>query len=140
METLYPIDGSERTARDLADTILQRAAALDKPDAMVRVELQNTPRPVFRETDRLVRRELEEIAWYIRLTAPGEALDPLGREAANSLADLHPLTMFETFVQEKETLGAYDVAFASAFRAKGRQAIEAAIDRVQETSSSEGAA
>lgn len=140
METLFPIDGSERTARVLADTILQRAAALDRPEAMVRVELQNTPRPVFRETDRLVRRELNDLAWYIRLTAPGEALDPLGRDAANSLADLHPLTMFEAFVQEKEALGAYDSAFASAFRAKGRQAIESAITRVQETTSGDGAA
>lgn len=140
METLFPIDGSERTARDLADTILQRAATLEKPEAMVRVELQNTPRPVFRETDRLVRRELDEIAWYVRLTSPGEALDPLGREAASSLADLHPLALFETFVQENESLGAYDVAFAASFRTRGRQAIETAIARVQETSTNEGAA
>ncbi len=140
MESLYPIDGAERTARDLADTILQRAAALEKPDAMVRVELQNTPRPVFREVDRLVRRELNDFAWYIRLTAPGEALDPMGREAASSLADLHPLTMFETFVQEKEAIGEYDAAFASSFRARGKQAIEAAIARMHESSASEGAA
>lgn len=139
METLYPIDGAERTARDLADTILQRAAALEMPGAMVRVELQNTPRPVFRETDRLVRREQEDVAWYIRLTAPGEALDPLGREAASSLADLHPLTMFEAFVHEREMSGTYDAAFASSFRAKGKQAIEAAIARVHEASSNEGA-
>lgn len=136
METLFPIDGAERMARDLADTILQRAAALEMPGAMIRVELQNTPRPIFRETDRLVRRELDDIAWFIRLTAPGEALDPLGREAASSLADLHPLTMFEAFVQEKEAIGVYDAAFASSFRAKGKQSIEAAIARVHEASAS----
>ena len=40
METLSPIDGAERTARDLADMILARAGALGMPHAMVRVELQ----------------------------------------------------------------------------------------------------
>lgn len=138
METLIPIDGAERKARDLADTILQRAAVLDSPEAMVRVELQNTPRPVFRETDRLVRRELADLAWYIRLTTPGEALDPLGRETASSLADLHPLTMFEAFVQGKEATGEYEAAFASSFRAKGKHAIEMAIARVHEASVGEG--
>ena len=57
MQTLQPIDGAERSARDLADMILDRAAALGLPEAMVRVELRNTPRPLFRETEAIVRRE-----------------------------------------------------------------------------------
>jgi hypothetical protein len=72
------LDGAERTARDLADMILARAGALGMPHAMVRIELQNTPRPLFRETEAIVRREIGASAWHIRLTAPGDLLDPLG--------------------------------------------------------------
>lgn len=140
METLSPIDGDERTARDLADMILSRAGALGKPDAMVRVELRNTPRPLFRETDAIVRRETGEHAWHIRLTSPGEVLDPLGRDTAAGLADLHPMTLFDAFVTGKEAAGEYDVAFAGAFRERGNAALDWAITRLQEASASESTA
>lgn len=139
METLTPIDGADRTARDLADMILARAGALSLPDAMVRVELQNAARPLFRETSALVRRETGDHAWHIRLTSPGEILDPLGREGAPVLTDLHPLTLFEAFVSERVESGTYDAAFASAFRERGSAALERAIARMQDASASEGA-
>jgi DNA repair exonuclease SbcCD nuclease subunit len=140
METLSPIDGAERTARELADMILGRAGALGLPEAMLRVELQNTPRPLFRETDAIVRRETGDNAWHIRLTAPGEALDPLGRDAAVGLNDLHPLTLFDAFVSEREAIEIYEPAFAAAFRERGKAALEKAIARLQEASASEGVA
>jgi hypothetical protein len=139
METLAPIDGSERTARELADMILARAGALGKPDAMLRVELQGAHRPLFRETEAIVRREIGGNAWHIRLTAPGEVLDPLGREAASSIADLHPLSLFDAFVQERETQGIYDAMFATNFRKRGKAALENAIARIHDASVSEGA-
>lgn len=138
METLIPIDGAERTARELADMILARAGALGKPDAMVRVELRGVGRPLFRETDAIVRRETGDNAWHIRLTAPGEVLDPLGRDAIAGLADLHPVTLFESFVAGKEAAGEYDAAFAKAFRERGGAALESAIARQQEASAGEG--
>jgi DNA repair exonuclease SbcCD nuclease subunit len=137
METLSPIDGADRSARDLADMILSRAGALGKPDAMVRVELKNTPRPLFRETEAIVRRETGEHAWHIRLTAPGDLLDPLGRDVVSGLADLHPLAMFDDFVQRQSAVGAYDDEFADRFRTRGRSALEAAIRRSQESATSE---
>ena len=79
--------------------ILARAGALDMPHAMVRVELQNTPRPLFRETEAIVRREIGGIAWHIRLTAPGDLLDPLGRDAISGLANR--LTELEELVAEQ---------------------------------------
>jgi DNA repair exonuclease SbcCD nuclease subunit len=137
METLTPIDGMDRSARDLADMILARAGALGMPDAMVRVELKNTPRPLFRETEAIVRRETGEHAWHIRVTAPGDLLDPLGRDVVSGLADLHPLAMFDDFVQRQTAVGAYDDEFADRFRTRGRTALEGAIRRAQESASSE---
>ena len=139
METLSPIDGAERTARDLADMVLSRAGALGMPHAMVRVELQNTPRPLFRETEAIVRREIGGNAWHIRLTAPGDLLDPLGRDAVSGLADLHPLTLFDDFVRKQTAAGAYDAEFAERFQMRGRAALEAAIRKTQEATTSEGA-
>jgi DNA repair exonuclease SbcCD nuclease subunit len=140
METLTPIDGADRDARELATIILERAAALGKPDAMLRVELQKTPRPLFRETEAIVRRETGEAAWLIRLTAPGDLLDPLGREAVSGLADLHPLALFDTFVRQREEAEVYEAEFAERFRTRGRAALEAAIRRSQEAVAIEGAA
>ncbi|MCA9861681.1 MAG: DNA repair exonuclease [Thermomicrobiales bacterium] len=139
METLAAIDGADRTARDLADMILDRAGALGMPDAMVRVELRSTPRPLFRETDAIVRRETGDNAWLIRLTLPGEALDPLGREGPSTMADLNPLTLFCTFVEERRVAGDYEPAFAEAFGARGKLALERAIARVEDASANEAA-
>jgi exonuclease SbcD len=139
METLHAIDGSERSARELADMILNRAGALGMPDAMVRVELRNTPRPLFRETNAIVRRETGDAAWHIRLTAPGDLLDPLGRDLATGLAGLHPLSLFEDFVSKKSAAGEYDAEFAERFRARGRSALENASRKMHEASASEAA-
>jgi DNA repair protein SbcD/Mre11 len=139
METLSPIDGTERTARDLADMILARAGALGMPHAMVRVELQNTPRPLFRETEAIVRREIGASAWHIRLTAPGDLLDPLGRDAISGLAELHPLKLFDDFLRQQTDAGVYDGEFAERFQVRGRAALEAAIRKTQDAATSEGA-
>ncbi len=140
METLSSIDGADRSARDLADMILSRAGALGMPHAMVRVELQNTPRPLFREVEAIVRREIGDSAWHIRLTAPGDLLDPLGREAISGLAELHPLTLFDEFVRKQIISGVYEEEFAERFRVKGRAALETALHRTQETAAVEGGA
>jgi hypothetical protein len=138
METLSPIDGADRSARDLADMILSRSGALGMPQAMVRVELQNTPRPLFRETEAIVRREIGDNAWHIRLTAPGDLLDPLGRDAVSGLADLHPLSLFDDFISKQSDAGAYDTGFAERFQLRGRAALEAAIRKTQEAATSDG--
>lgn len=137
METLAPIDGADRSARDLADMILARAGALGQPEAMVRVELKNTPRPLFREVDAIVRRETGDNAWHIRLMAPGDLLDSLGRGAISGLADLHPLALFADFVKNQTIAGVYDAEFAERFSTRGHAALEGAIRRVQESATSE---
>jgi DNA repair exonuclease SbcCD nuclease subunit len=138
MKTLAPIDGSERSARDLADQILNRAGAQGMPEAMFRIELQRTPRPLFRETEAIVRRETSDLAWHIRLTAPGDLVDPLGRDAISGLADLHPLALFAKFVDQRIDAGVYDEEFAERFRARGHAALETAVRKAQEVATSEG--
>ncbi|HYO92431.1 MAG TPA: hypothetical protein VEQ40_12375, partial [Pyrinomonadaceae bacterium] len=113
--------------------------ALGKPDAMVRVELRSTPRPLFRETDAIVRRETGENAWLIRLTVPGEALDPLGHEGSTTMADLNPLSLFQRFVEERHVVGDYEPAFAEAFSTRGRTALERAITRLEDDTANEAA-
>jgi hypothetical protein len=119
--------------------ILARAGGLGMPHAMVRVELQNTPRPLFRETEAIVRREIGSSAWHIRLTAPGDLLDPLGRDVVSGLAELHPLTLFDEFLRKQTDAGVYDAEFAERFQMRGRAALEAAIRKTQEAGISEGA-
>ena len=140
MKTLSPIDGAERSARDLADMIIARAGALGLPEAMVRVELKNTPRPLFRETEAIVRREMGDSAWHIRLTSPGEILDPFGRGAREGLETLQTLQLFDGFVQERIDAEVYDADFADRFRPRGRAALENAIRRAQESAPSESGA
>lgn len=140
METLSPIDGAERSARDLAEMILARAGALGLPEAMVRVELRNTPRPLFRETEAIVRREIGDNAWHIRLTSPGEIIDPFGSGAREGLETLQTLQLFDGFVDERIDIGAYDADFADRFRARGKHALENAIRRAQESAPSESGA
>jgi DNA repair exonuclease SbcCD nuclease subunit len=136
MVTLTPIDGSDRSARDLADTILARTGALDISEAMVRVELRGTPRPVFRETEAIVRREIGDSAWYVRLTIPGDRDDVPPRPPAE-LEDLHPLALFNLFVDRQEAAGRYDPPFARSFRERGRTALERSLLKLQEATTDE---
>ena len=123
METLSPIDGAngrhEIWRHDPGPGGCPRHA-----HAMVRVEL-NTPRPLFRETEAIVRREIGS-AWHIRLTAPGDLLDPLGRDAMSGLAELHPLKLFDDFLRSRRDAG--EMQFSGADAA----ALEAAIRKTQE--------
>ena len=107
------------------------------PDAMLRIELQRTPRPLFRETEAIVRRETGDNAWYIRLTSPGDLVDPLGRDAISGLADLHPLALFDQFVDLRLDAGIYDQEFAERFKLRGRSALETAVRKAQEVATSE---
>jgi DNA repair exonuclease SbcCD nuclease subunit len=140
METLQPIsgkdrDGNERLARDLADQILARAGALNMPDAMVRVELQNTSRPLVRETDAILRRETGSIVWHIRLTIPGDLIDSRDPRLGPPIGPL--LTEYDKFIDQNVERGEYDVGFERLMRGKGRSILEGAVARFHEASTIE---
>lgn len=143
MRSLAPIEGrdggEERGARELADLVRDRLAAMADPAAMVRVELRDVPRPTLRAAQELVGREAEGLAWLVLLHAPGEALGP----GAGELEEGEPIevrTLFDAFVDEGLAEKVYDPPFAERFRATGGAALDAAIRDAEEAGGEEGAA
>jgi DNA repair exonuclease SbcCD nuclease subunit len=125
MRTIHPIAGDGRDARELADLILDRALALGEPEAMVRVELRETPRRIRREVETILRRESPPVVWSLQVYSPADVLAPFGaRTDEPSVLDLRAL--FDQFVEER-TGTEYDAAFAAAFRERGARALEEAI-------------
>jgi DNA repair exonuclease SbcCD nuclease subunit len=126
MRTLHPIAGDGLGARELADVVLDRLTALAAPEAMVRVELLQTPRPVRREAEAILRREAGELVWSLQVYSPADVLAGFERgEGDPTLPDLRAL--FAAFVEEQTTQGAYDAGFAAAFGARGDKALADAM-------------
>lgn len=133
MKSLHPINGEGRSANELADLILDRLRALDQPDAMTRVELRDTPRPVRREVEAIVQRQAADLVWSVRVYAAADVRAVFDRSVGeHSFADLR--TLFREFVDQQERDLAYDPPFATAFRAQGTAAIAEALRRAEEGS------
>ena len=129
MKTLAPLDGAERSARELADLILDRVKATNEPDALLRIELRQTPRPTRRETESILRRESPDLAWSVQVFSPADWFD--GKSPVGD-AELPPLrTMFSTFVAEQATAGAYEPAFAADFDRRGGRALDDAAQLME---------
>lgn len=125
MRTLKPLDGEGRDARELADLILDRAGAGGEPEAMVRIELLNTPRPLRREAEAIVRREAEGVVWSVQVYSRADIFGPRGAGDGNE--SLPPLrTLFASFVDEQREQGLYDRGFAAAFGERGGRALDEA--------------
>lgn len=139
MKTLKALDGAGRTARELADMVLDRLRALDSPRAMTRIELQQTPRPVRRETEAILRREAPEVVWHLHVYSPADILAGFG-ERRHEAAASDVRVLFADFVADKTTRGEYDAAFAAAFRERGARAIDDAIRDAEAAASAEDAA
>ena len=138
MELLDPISGSGRNARELADLALHGAAALGKPDAMVRVRLDDTARPLRREVEHILRREGHEVVWSLEIRPPREEIfAPSGERMPDET--LPPLTtMFDEFIAE-QLAPRHDDAFVAAFRERGGHALDEAIQTGRAAASTEGA-
>ncbi len=132
MKTLAPIAGDGRDARELADMVLDRLRALDTPEAMTRVELRETPRPIRREAEAILRREAGELVWSLQVYSPADILDRFARGSAEAtMTDLR--TLFSAFVDEQTERQAYDAAFATAFRTRGHRALDEAMRAAEES-------
>jgi DNA repair exonuclease SbcCD nuclease subunit len=135
MKTLAPVDGEHRSAREIADIVIDRIRRFSSPDAMTRVELQNTLRPVKREAEAILRRETHELTWSLSVfTRADILLAPGDRPVETAIADV--CTLFDEFVATRN----YDPAFAAAFSARGRRALEEAIRAQESAPVEEGAA
>ena len=103
------------------------------PEAITRVELRDTPRPVRREVESIVQRQAGELVWSVRVYAPADVRAVFDRAIGDhSFADLQ--TLFREFVDQQERDQSYDSAFAAAFRQQGTAAIAEAQRRAEETS------
>jgi DNA repair exonuclease SbcCD nuclease subunit len=134
MKTLAAIDGEGRSARELADLVMERVEQFIARDAMARVEFRNTLRHVRREAEAILRRDATELCWSLDvftradlLIAPGE------RNLEQAPTDLRSL--FEEFVRERN----YEPAFAATFAERGLRALDDAR-RAQEASAPEDGA
>jgi DNA repair exonuclease SbcCD nuclease subunit len=132
MRTLPAIDGEGKSARDIADIALKRAAAVGDATAMTRIELKNAPRAARREAEQLIRRELDGRVWSLDLYTRADLLASITNQAPLDSDQINVRTLFEEFVDERATSGAYDPAFADAFRTKGLAAIGAAMEQVNQ--------
>jgi len=138
MKTLAPIEGDGLQARELADVVLDRAAAFGDPAAMVRVELRGVPRQTRHEVEELVRRGVGESVWDLRVYTAADLLDRLAQGHDEALPPLREL--FGRFVDEGQQQGIYDDRFATRFRERGMAALDEAQRLVAERNPDEGTA
>ena len=126
METLPSVRVGEHSAREIADQILDKAAAMRSPEAMVRVQLLDAPRTVRREVEAILKRESGEVVWSLQVYSPADILAPFGsHDGGIQVGDVR--TLFARFVAEREEKGEYDPAFAAAFKARGLRALDEAV-------------
>lgn len=138
MRTLVPVVGEGREARELADIVLDRLRVLNEPDAVTRVELRDTPRPVRREAEAILRRESPEVVWSLQVYSPADVLAAFGERSGDAaVTDLRAL--FDEFVTER-TGPIYDAAFAAAFRERGGRALEEAIRAADQAATADDSA
>jgi exonuclease SbcD len=141
MIDLKPVNGEGRAAREIVDRVLEELAKLDQPEAMTRVELQETPRPVRREAESILRRESGEFVWSLTITTPRTMLTRADApQGSDEMSDLRAL--FREFVAARKGTPPYDDAFAAAFLERGDRALaeaqEAQVTAVPDEMSGEG--
>ena len=126
MIALPAFPGQGRDGRTIADTVLERLGKLAQADAMVRVDIRDSGRPIRREVHSILRRESIAIVWHVDLAPERSIFLPQSgdeREPDPTL-DLHML--FQEFVAQRR--GSYpNEDFATAFLERGSRALTDAI-------------
>jgi len=122
METLSKVDGQGRDAREIADRVLKKLAEMESPEALVRVQIVDTPRPIRREAESILRREAGDLVWWLHTYSPADILAPFSeRQGETAPTDIRSL--FEEFIIER----AYEPEFATTFGERGRRALDQAM-------------
>jgi DNA repair exonuclease SbcCD nuclease subunit len=135
MKTIAPVDGENRSAREIADIVLDRLAKFVPSDAMARVELRNTLRPVKREAEAILRREAQGFCWWLQVFTRGDILiTPGERRIETGSTDVRSL--FDEFISERN----FEPAFATSFTDRGRRALDDAIRALESSAPEDGAA
>jgi len=136
MVRLEAISGRDRPAREIADLVLAAARAHGDPAAMLRLQLNDTSRPVRREVEMIVWRESLEIAWSLEIRPPNEEVF-FPTDDRSGEAELPPLrTMFDEFVAERVE-PAREASFVAAVRERGGRILDEAIAAARDAEAAE---
>jgi len=138
MVRLPAISGGECPAREIADLVLHAATAHGDPEAMLRIQLNDTPRPVRREVEAIIKRESLAIAWSLEIRPPREEIFyPLDDRSGE--AELPSLrAMFDEFVAERVE-PTREASFVAAVRERGGRVLDEAIAAARDTEPAEAA-
>jgi exonuclease SbcD len=126
MKRLEPIDCADKSAREIADIVLQRVERDAPPDGMARVEFRETTRPVRREAEAILRREAADLVWSLEIRSPNDILAPFG-DAQPTLGVTDVFSLFDEYVTERR----FPVDFETDFKTRGRRALEAAAQKIE---------
>ena len=126
MKRLEPIDCAGKSAREIADIVLQRVERDAPPDGMARVEFRDTTRPLRREAEAILRREAADLVWSLEIRSPHDILAPFG-DAQPAMGVTDVFSLFDEFVAGRQ----FAVDFEAEFKTKGRRALEAAAQKIE---------
>lgn len=135
MKLLAPVECADKSAREIADIVLERVERDTTPDSMARVEFRDVTRPVRREAESILRREAADLVWSLEVKSPHDILAPFGAvEPALDVRDV--FTLFDEYVASRQ----FPIDFETAFKAKGRRALEIASQTVEQAAATEDSA
>jgi exonuclease SbcD len=132
MKRLEPIDCADKSAREIADIVLQRVERDAPIDGMARVEFRETTRPTRREAEAILRREAADLVWSLEIRSPHDILAPFG-DAQPTLGVTDVFSLFDEYVAGRQ----FQVDFETDFKSRGRRALEAAAQKIELTSAVE---
>ena len=126
MTRLAPLDCAEKSAREIADIVLQRIERDAPPEGMARIEFRDAIRPIRREAEAILRREAADLVWSLEIRSPNDILAPFD-DARPELGVTDIFSLFDEFTAGRQ----YTTEFETEFRSKGRRALEAAAQKLE---------
>lgn len=132
MKLLAPVDCADKSAREIADIVLQRLERDAPPDGMARVEFREATRPIRREAEAILRREAADLVWSLEVKSPHDILAPFGEiEPAMGVSDI--FSLFDEYVASRQ----FPIDFEASFKEKGRRALEIASQKIEQAAATE---
>jgi len=132
MKRLEPISCADKSAQEIAEIVLSRVERDAPPDGMARVEFRDVTRPVRRETEAILRRQAADLVWSLEIKSPNDILAPFGNvEPALGVSDV--FSLFDEYVASRQ----FPVDFETAFKDKGRRALEIAAQKIEQATATE---
>lgn len=132
IEVLKPVYGDALTATEMVDNVLDQLERLGDSSALTRVQIRNADRQVYREVERILRRESHGKTLHLTVSrqAPSESSMTVDVDRSTSIKDLH--TLFADFVAQRKGEH-YSAEFAARFLERGTSALQEAQQRINDS-------